>query len=223
MKKIILLLLVALLPPLVIAQERGDVRLDGHMGFNQTSGMYGGASVSSSFDSFGFLEFDSALRYSSFNRVALDIRPSWFRDFPFGRLTAGALMHYTRQNHTDDLCFGAGAGLELRWFRIDLGYYYRVMMAGDGGSITEPLNLYYELAFSCLPDVEKWDLNAIISNCRPAQLERLHQPCLALEGIYYPSPCIGLVLSADYRRTGILHVSSSFYQFYGSLGVKYRW
>ena len=140
-----------------------------------------------------------------------------------GSGTAGALMHYARQNHTDDLCFGAGAGFELRWLRVLLGYYCRVVKAGDGGSITEPLNLYYELAFSCLPDVEKWDLNAIISNYRPAQLERLHQPCIALEGIYYPSPCIGLVLSADYRRTGILHVSSSFYQFCGSLGVKYRW
>ncbi len=222
MKRILLLFLVVLLPPLVRAEDRGGVRLDGHMGLNQTFGLYGGASVSSSFDACGFLEFDSALRYSSFGRTALDIRPSWFRDLPFGRLSAGVLAHYANQNRTDDFCFGAGAGLELRWFRADLGYYYRVMSAG-GGRVAEPLNLYYEFAFSCLPEVEKWDLHAILSNCRPAQLERLHQPCIVLEGVFYPSSDIGIILSADYRRTGILHVSSTFYQFYGSLGIMLRW
>lgn len=222
MKRILSFFLVVLLPSLAYASDRGDVRLDGHMGFNQTYGLYGGAALSSSFDVCGFLEFDSSVRYSSFGRTALDIRPSWFMPLPSGRLSAGVLAHYVYQNHTDDFCFGAGAGLELRWFRADLGYYCRIMSAG-GSSVTEPFNLYYEFAFSCLPDVENWDLHAILSNCRPAQLERLHQPCVALECIFYPSSSVGIVLSADYRRTGILHVSSMFYQFYGSLGVKFRW
>lgn len=206
-----------------IAQE-GGVKAVGMAGRNATFGYFGGTEISASYSARSWFQTRGALRYTSFPRYTLDIRPGIFHDFTSGRIHAEILFQGALQSKAYDVCAGLVAGYAGRRFWADLGYYYRGMLPSDGSKgLSEPVNILYEAGFRCLPDQEKWDLNIVVSNSRLCELERFYQPSLIVEGAYYPLDMLGIYASAALKRAGVFNISSNSYQEYISLGIHYRW
>lgn len=161
-------------------------------------------------------------QYNSYSRMAVELRPAYYRDIDRGRLSAEVLLGYVGQNNIGNLTLGGGATLDMHSMWATLGYYHRTMMR-SGDRLTEPFNLYYEFGLRCLPNKEQWDVNAIISNSRIFELERHYQPSYIVEGWWYPKSAMGVMLSIDYKPAGVFNMASDYYQLYTKLGVCYRW
>lgn len=204
------------------AAGSGDVRVDGFFGHNVSYGVFGGTDVSASWSMPSWFELRGAMRYSSFPKYTADVRPAVFYDLPFGRLSLEAMAHYSYQSTTHDVCAGLAAGLRLRWMWVCAGYYYRTFLS-SGDKLVEPVNLMYELGFSCLPDIEDWNLRVIVSNSRLARLERFYQPSLCIEGEYLPMDNLGVILSVESKRAGVFNIASDHFQCMMSIGVRYIW
>lgn len=208
---------------LFVASGQGRVKLVGSSGHNVTYGTFGAGKLSADFSFADFFQVRGAARLVSFPGMTVDARPSYFHDFAFGRIKAEALLSYRYQHTTSDVAAGFGARLQMKWFWLDLGYYYRVLCPKNGSPMSDPFNLYYELGFSCLPDCERWDLFAVVSNSRLAELERLHYPSLIVEALYYPVENLGVVFGCECSRSGMFHLSGSHRQCCMKLGVQYSW
>lgn len=222
MRKILLILLLYLTMSAVASAGSGDVRLSAFAGHSATYGVSGGTEVCASYESSQPWKVRGAVRYSSYPKYTADLRPSYLHELDFGRLSVETIVHYSRQSSTNDLCAGVAAGLHTRRMWAAVGYYYRTFSAG-GSKVTEPVNGLYEVGFSCLPEVDRWNLYLIVSNSRMARLERAYQPTYVLEGEYSPADNIDIVMSIDSMRAGIFNIASVRYQNFLSIGVKYRW
>ena len=164
------------------------------------------------------------IQASSLPKWGVDVRPALFHDFPFGRGAVEAVISYTRQSGTGNLCAGVGASLRmLRWWVV-LGYYHRTITAiGYGQKIIEPLNLLYEIGVSFLPRIPEWDLRLHISNGRMFEIERVYQPTFTAEAAWHPTEKIGLELEAGYKPAGMFHLSHNYYQSFLGLGISFKW
>jgi hypothetical protein len=162
------------------------------------------------------------VQYSTIGRTALEARPSYFKSVKWGQISAEALLHYTYMYSLNNFAAGVGIKLETKWIDAKLGYYYR-LYGSAGNIITEPFNLYYKGTIHCLPMFEKWDLDLTLTNCETFELERHYQPSFIVQGWYYPKKFLGITLGANYKPSGMFHLSSDYYQFYTKLGVCYRW
>ena len=207
----------------IMAQE-GGVRATGIGGRNSSFGYFAGTEVAVHHIAQSWFQVSGALRYTSFPEYTLDIRPGIYYNLKSGKIHADILIQGAYQSNIYDLCTGISAGYRHKWFWVSLGYYYRLIQPSDGSrGVSEPRNLMYEAGVSLLPDIQKWDLNMIISNSRLAELERFHQPSLIVEGMYYPLCNLGIHISAALRRAGLFNLSSNCYQEYLSVGISYRW
>lgn len=202
----------------------GTARLDAVAGDNTVFGTFGGTQVSASHSCDRYFQVRGALRYYSFPSWTSDIRPGYFHDFRFGRISAEADLVVNSHSSTMNVCAGFSAAMHLRWFRMRLGYYYRRLSpVGLPGSLTEPCNLMYEFAADCLGRVDRWDLLVSVSNCGLGEMERVYYPTFSVDVGYRPHERIGLCLTLASRRAGMFNIAATHHQSSLSLGVKYIW
>ena len=172
------------------------------------------------FDDNFFLE--AGIRYSSIGKTALEARPAYHMEMPWGMLSAEAILEYTNLNSVNNFAAGAGVGISGTWIGGRLGYYYR-LYGGKGGKIHEPFNIYYELCANFLPMIRYWDLQFAITNCEMFELERHYQPTFMIECFHYPMDALGVSLALGCKPAGIFNMSVGYYQTFINLGVCYRW
>ena len=178
--------------------------IEGEHNFNQLFSIRGGA------------------MYSSIGRTALDVRPALFHDLNWGRIQAEALLQYSRQASINNTAAGLGLGLDIRWVYAKAGYYYR-SISSNSDQITEPLNYFYEFGVRFLEKNERWDLDFILTNSELFELERQYQMTALLEGCWNASKNLGINFGVGYKPSGTFHMSSDYYQLFGTLGLCYRW
>ena len=218
-----LLVLLILLPlPFALSAQDNAVMAKIRAGHNASFGPYAAFSVETIQTLFDNFMINGGVQYSSIGRTALEARPAWFRDYGWGRLSAEALLSYSRLTSVNNVAFGAGADISGKWIGIKLGYYYR-LFGHKGNSITEPFNIYYELRANLLPMKRNWDLELAITNNEIFELERHYQPSFIATCMYYPRPYLGLSMGIGCKPSGMFHLSADYYQSFVNLGVCYRW
>ena len=222
MKRSILLILSFIVMSSSAFAGSGDVRVTAFAGHNASYGMFGGAETAAFYDFSSSWQFRGAVRYSSYYMGTADLRPAFIYDLEVGRLRVEAIAQYSRLTSTNNICAGVAASLHAKRMWFSAGYCYR-MFSAEGSRLCEPVNLLYELGFSFLPDVDRWDLNFIISNSRLARIERAFQPSFILECEFSPSDNFGVIMSVDAMRAGIFNIASVHYQSLLSIGVRHRW
>lgn len=185
-----------------------------------------GAFISSSIEGEHSLDKLFSIRggamYSSIGRTALDVRPALFHDLNWGRIQAEAVLQYSRQASINNTAAGLGLGLDIHWVYAKAGYYYR-SISSKSDKITEPLNYFYELGIRFLEKNDRWDLNFILTNCELFELERQYQMTALLDGCWHASKNLGINFGVGYKPSGTFHMSSDYYQLFGTLGLCYRW
>ncbi len=212
---IICLVLLCTLP--AKAQE-GKVILGLRAGHNAVAGGFAAASLEADYYLKKHFSVTGGLQYNSIGKCAAEIRPAYFHDMAWGRISAELLMHYTHSSGLDNMSAGAGLGVSTRWISAKAGYYYRTY---EG--ICEPFNLYYALTVNCLPMIEKWDLLLMITNSEIFELERHYQPSFIMHGWYYPTDNIGITVGAGLKLAGMFNLAAGYHQFHTKAGICYRW
>ena len=219
---IVLTLLMAVVGIGGVRAQGGDVTLGVKGGENALFGPFAALSVEAKYEAKAHFALRGGAQYNTYNRVAAEVRPQYFYDLNFGRISGEVLLNYTYQSRLNNYSVGCGASLDVRYIWVTLGYYCRIMtMAAD--RVVEPFNIYYELGIRCLPKREQWDLNIILTNSRRFELERHYQPSFALEGWWYPLEKLGVQVGVNYKPAGMFNISSDYYQFYANVGVCYKW
>jgi hypothetical protein len=223
MKKIFLLLLLAVGVSVGRAQaQQGEVVVGLRSGDNATLGTFTALSVEAEYSSSEYFSMRGGVLYNTIKRGVVELRPEFFLDLNYSRISAQFLFNYTHQNRVNNYAIGGGAMFDGHRVWATLGYYYRVMtLAGD--AVQEPFNIFYELGFRCFPGRERWDLNIIFSNSRFFELERHYQPSLSAEAWWFPLKRLGVQVSANYKSAGMFNISSDYYQLYANVGICYRW
>ena len=222
MRSIVFLFATIILGMGAVHAQSTKLSLGAKCGHNALFGTFAAASVEAEHEVKRHFSIQGGAQYSSIGRVAAEVRPQYFHDLSFGRLSGQAILGYTYQSHMNNFIIGVGAQLDIRHIWARLGYYHRTISVGES-SICEPFNIYYELGMRCLAKLQSWDLNIIIGNSRLFELERHYQPSFAVEGWWYPSEKWGVQLGANYKPAGMFNISSDYYQMYGNIGVCYKW
>ena len=202
--------------------QSGEVALGVKGGNSALFGSFAAISVEADCEVVEDFSLRGGAQYNTIGRTAAEIRPSYHHDFKFGRLSGEVLFNYTNQNRMNHYAIGCGISLDIPYLWVTLGYYHRTISLGRD-KVNEPFNIYYELSVRCLPKIEQWDLNIIITNSEIFELERHYQPSFALEGWWYPLEKLGVQLGVNYKPAGMFNISSDYYQIYGNVGVCYRW
>ncbi|MBO7199655.1 MAG: hypothetical protein J6V26_06445 [Alistipes sp.] len=191
-------------------------------GHNAALGPFAAASVEVDYELVDYFAIDGGAQYCSIGRVVAAARPRYFHDFGFGRLSGEVLLDYSYQGRMNSCAIGCGASVDIRGLWVKVGYYHRTMVLGTD-RLCEPFNIYYELGVRCLPKLEHWDLDVVLTNCRIFELERHYQPSLAIDARWYPAERVGVLLGVNYKPAGMFNISSDYYQLYANVGVCYRW
>ena len=202
--------------------QNGEVILGVKAGDNGLFGAFSALSVEANYVVKDNFALRGGVQYNTIKRTAAEVRPQYYHDFDFGRISGEVLFNYTYQSHLNNYSMGCGAVLNTNCIRVAIGYYYRIMTKGVD-RLCEPFNIYYELMVRTLPKADKWDLNITLTNSRFFELERHYQPSISIDGWWYPLKKLGLQLGANYKPAGMFHISSDYYQIYANVGVCYRW
>lgn len=202
--------------------QSGEVAIGIKGGHNAIFGPLAAASIETKYKHKDYFAIEGGAQYNTIGRVAAAVKPQYFHDFNFGRLYCEVMFEYTNQNQMNNYAIGCGATLDIRGLWVTIGYYHRTITL-DNDKISEPFNIYYELGVHCLPKLDKWDLNIILTNCRTFELERHYQPSFAIEGWWYPTEKLGIQAGINYKPAGMFNISSDYYQFYANVGVCFRW
>lgn len=203
------------------AQE-GSVHLGVKAGYSAPFGGFAAESIEADHSFKKIFSLAGGVQYNSIGKRSVELRPSYFHDFNCGRLSAEILMHYNNISSVNNYALGGGLSFKGISLFARLGYYYRVL-ASNKSYIKEPFNLYYELGISCLPMIQKWDLNLMITNCEIFELERHFQLSYIIQGWYYPIEKIGITLGVSYKPAGMFNMTTDRYRISSKLGVSYRW
>lgn len=220
-KRHIALLLFLCLSSLIYAQE-GYVELGVRGGNNVAFGNFSAITLKAEHNFGDNFAIKGGISQTSYERLATEVRPSYYYDLGFGRLNFEGLVHYASQNNLYTYALGGGVGITTTRFFATFGYYYRALK-GNSSTLTEPFNLYYRFGVSCLPEVKDWDLLVTFSNSHLLDLERHYQPSLSVDGWWHLSERLGATLGVCYKPTGIFHISTNYYQLYANFGVCYKW
>lgn len=203
------------------AQE-GCVILGVRAGYSAPFGGFSSVSVEADHSFRQDLALTGGVQYNSIGKTAIEIRPSYFRDLDYGRLSAEILMHYTNMSSITNSAIGAGFVFKGNVISARLGYYYRIL-GSDNDMIKEPFNIYYELGVTFLPRIPKWDLDLLVTNCEIFELERHYQLSYIIQGWYYPLDNIGVTLGISYKPAGMFNITTDRYRFSSKLGISYKW
>lgn len=224
MTKVKLVLIFALLTcsAYILAAQDSALRLRLKAGDKASHGAFISSSIEGEHSLDELFAVRGGLMYSSIGRTALELRPELFHDLSWGRFKAEALFHYSRQGSINNTAAGLGLGLDIRWVYAKAGYYYR-SISSKSDKITEPLNCFYELGVRFLEKNDRWDLDFIITNSEMFELERQYQMTALLDGCWHAGKNLGINFGVGYKPSGTFHMSSDYYQLFGTLGLCYRW
>ena len=222
MRRIFLLLALFVAGMGALRAQSGEVMLGVKGGHSALFGGFATVSAEAKYVTKENIVIRGGAQYNTINRVSVEVRPQYFHDFGFGRLSGEVLFNYVYQGSMSSYAIGCGASLDICPLWVTLGYYHRTIAQG-ADKLHEPFNIYYELGVRCLPKREQWDLNVILSNSRIFELERHYQPSFAVDGWWYPSSKLGVLVGLNYKPAGMFYISSDYYQFYANIGVCYRW
>ena len=222
MRRFYLLFLLLLTCSWVLRAQSGDATLGVKGGNSAIFGSYAALYIDANYEISDCFAMRGGAQYSTIGRTSAAIAPQYFHDFKFGRLSGGLIFNYTNQNRMHNYVIGGGISVDISSLWATIGYYHRTISLG-GSNIYEPFNFYYELGVRCLPKLEQWDLNVVLSNCRMLEVERHYQPSFAIEGWWYPLEQLGIQMGVNYKPAGMFHISSDYYQFYANIGACYRW
>ena len=168
------------------------------------------------------ISISGGLQYNTIGKTALEVRPAYNMNFNWGKVSAEVLAAYTNLTSINSFAAGAGACVDSKSISARLGYYYHIF-GGNGGAITEPFNVYYELRAHFLRKLENWNLDLVITNCEIFELERHYQPSFIVEGSYYLMSRLGISLGLGCKPSGMFNMSADYYQSFLKTGVCYRW
>ena len=229
-RNLIAMMLLVCSPAIMKGQEKehtdsgrtDEVKLGVRAGHNVAFGGYGAVSLETS-QAFGnSFAIRAGAQYSTFGKTSLEARPGYIIDFDWGRIVPEVLLAYTNLSSINSFAAGAGANGDFGRLSAKLGYYYHTF-GGQGGWITEPFNIYYELSVHLLQKVENWKMNLTITNNEIFELERHYQPSFIAECFHYPTDKIGISFGIGCKPTGMFNMSADNYQTYLKTGVCYRW
>lgn len=222
MKSLSLLLAVIVLSVSVACAQSTKMEYGVKYGHNALFGAFTAVSAEVEYETKRHFAIRGGAQYSSIGRMAAEIRPQYNHDINIGQLTGHAVLGYTYQSHMNNYIVGCGVSLDVSYLWVTLGYYHRTIAIGKE-KICEPFNISYELGIRCLSEVQKWDLNIIITNSKLFEIERHYQPSFAAEGWWYPNDRWGVLLGASYKPAGVFNITSDYYQIYANIGVCYKW
>ena len=220
--KRILLIVCMLLVALATKAQDGNIMLGIRAGHNTVQGGFAAVSLEAEHAFERHFSINGGVQYNTVGKTAAEVRPAYFHDLKWGRLSAEAMLHYTNMHDVNNLAAGAGLALDTKWIFCRLGYYYRAL-GQSADWIKEPFNIYYTFGVSCLPNIPEWDLQLYATNCERFELDRHHQPSLVVQGWFYPGDRLGITLGVNYKPAGMLHLSTDYYQVYTKAGICYRW
>ena len=219
--RIVTMLLLLLFSGVCVAQQ-GEVVLRLQGGDNAAFGGFGVAQLQGSYSLERHFKACAGVGYNTIGRTAVEARPAYFHNLNFGSLRAELMLHYVRQGAVNNGALGVGVGFECPYVWATIGYYHRQMWA-EGSQVAEPFNIYYELGINCLPKLERWDLRVVFSNSRLLELERHYQPSLYVDGWWYATTHIGVMVGIGYKPAGMFNITTDYYQLNGQVGLCYRW
>lgn len=222
MKRLFLLLVLLVASVGVLHAQGGAVTLGIKGGYNAIFGSFTATAVHGEYEAKESFAIDGGAQYNTIGRIATLVRPKYFHDFNFGRLSGEIMFEYSSQSRMSNYAIGCGASLDMRGVWVTIGYYHRTITLG-ADRVHEPFNIYYELGVRCLAKAKKWDLNLLLTNCELFELERHYQPSFAIEGWWHPTERLGIQAGVNYKPAGMFNISSEYYQIYGNVGVCYRW
>ena len=222
MKRIIILLLLFVAYTSSLSAQNNYTKLGVKGGNNAIFGHFATISAEAGYEAQKHFALFGGIQYNTIGLVAAELRPQYYHNFNFGRLSGEVLLGATYQSRMHNYIVGCGASLNTTYIWVNLGYYYRSIRV-DGESICEPFNIYYELGIRCIPKCKRWDLNLIITNNRHFEIERHYQPSFAIDTWWYPNDKFALQFGVNYKPAGIFNISSEFYQLYANIGVCYKW
>ena len=199
-----------------------DLLLDLRTGHNAAFGYFGAVSLQTGhkFDNGCMLE--AGVRYNSIGKVSAEMRPTYLKEYAWGKLITEVLLTYTGQKSVNGIAAGGGAGVCGKWIGAKLGYYFR-MYGNHRTMIQEPFNVYYELCANLLPMTESWDLELYITNSGMFELERHYQPSFIAECRHYPTSGLGIKFGLGCKPAGMFNLSADYFQTFIDLGLCFRW
>ena len=207
---------------LVVKAQENELELGLRAGDNSALGGFAAVSLETVQTFRNDFSISGGVQYNTIGRTSLEARPSYIFDFTWGRLSPEVLIAYTHLASVNCLAAGAGACVDFGRWSGKLGYYYR-LYGGNGGRITEPFNLYYQISVNLLEKAEKWDLDLSMTNNEIFELERHYLPSFIAECFYYPTSRMGISLGIGCKPAGMFHMSADYYQSYIKSGICYRW
>lgn len=202
--------------------KENEVTVGLRAGHNAAFGGFAAMSVETYQTIRGGLAISGGVQYNTIGKTTLEARPGYVMNFGWGKITPELLLTYSRLASVSSLAAGVGAGFSFRRTDIKFGYYYHTF-GGQGGWITEPFNIYYELNVHLLQKVDNWSMDLIITNNEIFELERHYQPSFIAQCHYYPTSTLGISFGIGCKPSGMFHMSADYYQTYIKTGVCYRW
>jgi hypothetical protein len=221
LRLLLILLLLAFSSSALIAQDN-ELKVGVRAGHNAALGVFAALSLETEQIICQSVSVSGGLQYNTIGKTALELCPSYHMDFDWGKVSAELLAAYTNLTSINSLSAGVGARFDCKSISARLGYYYH-LFGGNGDSITEPFNIYYELRAYFLKKLEKWNLDLVITNCEIFELERHYQPSFIVEGGVSLMSRLGISLGLGCKPSGIFNLSADYYQSFLKTGVCYRW
>lgn len=191
-------------------------------GHNAAFGGYAAISIETVQNLCNNVSVNGGVQYNTIGKTAIEFRPAYHIFFDWGKLSPEALAIYTRLTSVNSFAVGAGARVDSRTISGRIGYYYH-LFGGNGRTIIEPFNIYYELRVHFLKKFEMCNLDLVITNCEMFELERHFQPSFIAEACYYPKSNFGISFGLGCKPAGMFNMSADYYQSYLKTGVCYRW
>lgn len=205
-----------------INAQNNEVHLSLRGGDNAVFGAFGSASLDFKHNFGDAFALRGGAQYNTIGQVTTEIRPTFVYELKDLDLKAVAILNYTHQQSISAAAAGLGVGVSGRVVSATVGYFYRQFVA-ENDKVTEPINYFYELAFSCLPSIEDWDLLVKFTNSEIFEVERQYYPTYMIQGWWYPQDILGFNFGLNYKPAGMFNMSVDFYQLYANFGLCYKW
>lgn len=220
--RVAILILSLTLCPLFLNAQDGELIMGVRTGHNASSGGFAAFSIESLNTFENNFQLSAGAQYNTTGKTAFESRPSYYKNYRWGRLTAETLLAYTHLTSVSSFAAGAGADVSGKWVGAKLGYYYR-LYGHKGEYVKEPFNVYYELRVNFLPMLEKWDLQFVLTNNETFELERHYQPSFIMQCRHDFNDCFSMTMGAGCKPAGMFNLSADYYQSFLNLGVCYSW
>ena len=214
--------LLAISGTFVSKAQEGRVALGLKAGHNAVYSGYTAISIEAEQSFLKHFSISAGALYNTIGKVVAEVRPSYYHDFTWGKLSAEILMEYTNTSSINTFAAGAGLSIGSKWVYCRAGYYYK-SFCSNVWRMSEPFNIYYTMAINCLPMYPKWDLRLYVTNCETFELERHYQPSFVLQGGYMPVERIGITVGIGYKPAGMFHLATDYHQIHTKAGICYRW